>query len=76
MKKRIRAVVFALTLIALAAPLAAQQQVEVDIFGNQAASTVKLAYPFPTTGSEVSRQTIEDHFNRTMLHDLAFAEIF
>jgi TolB protein len=62
--------------VSLTRPLAAQQQVDVDIFGSQAASTIKLAYPFPQLGSEVSRATIDERFNGNLLKDLAFAEIF
>jgi TolB protein len=63
------------TLLA-AMPLHAQQEVEVDIYGTQAASTIRLAYPFPRLGEGVTRASVETPFNQVLLRDLIFAEIF
>jgi TolB protein len=63
------------TLLA-ALPLHAQQEVEVDIYGTQAASTIRLAYPFPRLAEGITRASVETPFNQVLLRDLIFAEIF
>lgn len=75
--QQLRFLIAAVTMIvALTGTTYAQSQVQVDIFGSQAAGSVKLAYPFPQLGSEVTRKLVEDRFNRVLLRDLSYAKIF
>lgn len=64
------------SLFALAATARAQQQIGVDIYGNQAAGTLRIAVPFPAIGPEVGRAAVEQQFYRILLQDLAFSQIF
>ncbi|HUP66552.1 MAG TPA: Tol-Pal system beta propeller repeat protein TolB [Thermoanaerobaculia bacterium] len=64
-------------LIAISAiPAFAQQQIGVDIYGSQAAGTLRIAVPFPALGNETDRTAIEREFFQPLLRDLAFSGVF
>lgn len=63
-------------IVLLSAPLVAQQQIGVDIYGNQAAAAVKIALPFPEVRSEASPQLIRTSLYEPLQRDLLYAEIF
>ena len=65
-----------LALLVFAAPASAQQQIGVDIYGNQAAGTLRIAVPFPVIGPEVGQSAIDQQFYRILLQDLAFSRVF
>lgn len=75
-KTMMRTTVLAIALLAFAGTAAAQQQIGVDIYGNQAAGTVRLAAPFPQLGQEVSRDAVGPQFYEPLLRDLAFSGFF
>lgn len=62
--------------IALSGDLAAQTDIRTDIYGSQAAGSVKLAYPFPQLGGTVARATVDNRFNGVLLRDLNYSRIF
>ncbi|MGH9459267.1 MAG: Tol-Pal system beta propeller repeat protein TolB [Thermoanaerobaculia bacterium] len=63
-------------LLAIAAPAIAQQQIGIDIYGNQAVSTIRIAIPDPTLGQQVSPALIESKFLQPLRKDLAFSGFF
>jgi TolB protein len=65
-----------LLVFAFAAVAFAQQQIGVDIYGNQAASAVRLALPAPEVGAEVSFETIRAQFFGVLQADLLHAESY
>jgi len=66
----------ALLIYLIAGSAFAQQQVGIDIYKNQAAAAVKLAVPFPSVGSGVTSQAIQDPFYAPLIRDLAFSDVF
>ena len=66
----------ALTLIIAALPIQGQQQVGVDIYGNQAAASINLTVPPPEKLSEATSPAIDNVFYRTLVGDVAFSGIF
>lgn len=80
-KRTFNATIHTLTLVLLFAsagiPAAnAQQQIGVDIYGSQAAATVKLAFPPPQLGPGVVATAADARFTKVLTNDLVFAEIF
>lgn len=63
-------------LLFAALPMRGQQQVGIDIYGNQAAASINLTVPPPEKISEASSPTIESAFYRTLVGDVAFSGIF
>jgi len=57
-------------------PVNGQQQVGVDIYGNQAAASINMTVPPPEKLSEANSPTIESVFYRTLVDDVAFSGIF
>src|SRR5512146_1552133 len=55
---------------------AQEQQIGVDIYGNQAAATIPIAVPFPSLAAGVAPETIREPFFSPLTRDLAFSDIF
>ncbi|HVT43319.1 MAG TPA: Tol-Pal system beta propeller repeat protein TolB [Thermoanaerobaculia bacterium] len=66
----------AVLLCVSAFPVAAQQEIGVDIFGSQSAGVVRLSVPFPALKGGVAAQAIHTPFFSPLTRDLAFSEIF
>lgn len=77
MEPKIMTALRALLVVLLFVPaIAAQQQIGVDIYGNQAASAVKLALPAPEVGAEVSFEIIRAQFFGVLQADLLYARSY
>lgn len=71
-----RTIGIAAFLLVLSSAVHAQQQIGVDIYGTQAAGTIRIAVPDPSLGREVASQVIEASFQRALQKDLAFSGFF